>query len=169
MANPEKSGWITGGTATEEDQILVSKRLNALLPGGSHGVFTEIVQGTMISARVYDKDLHIDFYFFHNSTQFECRNNYCHFLSVDANPAVVHSYWGDTLEEVIDIAFTTVYPHFLDMCSKIAEVECILPKTTKTVWKCLVCGGQSESQIQTEVHCLAYHPYSPPVKSAGKI
>lgn len=160
----EKEYWSADGKPTEAGRICVSETLSALLPKEHHPVFTEI-RNQDINARVF-----VGKHFLHFSVGF-CRgadfgctvSGYRRRLG---EYLFLHAHHGDTLEKVIHCAFVAIWPQFLDMCSKIAEVECLLPNST---WKCLVCGAISPEKEEAESHCLENHPYSPPVKSAGKI
>jgi hypothetical protein len=162
MSNIENPVWPPGGKPTEAARILVSERLSALLPKDEKPIFVNDVGMNYLLARVFNGSHYLQFLFLRTEyTHFVCSFQYCVYLSAKDNPVLLDSYCGDTLEEVIDCAFTTVYPHFLDMCSKIAETGC--------TWTCMVCGFLSDTKVEAEVHCLKNHPYSTPVKSAGKI
>jgi len=143
---------------TEADRITISERLSGLLPQDHRPVFTELsnnVLGVRARFSVQRHMVQLFFWWCPETGRFKGTVN---------DPCLLdQKEWFSTLEEAVDLTFAAIWPAFMDMCFKLTEVD--MPDRR---FVCVVCGTDFYDKDEAEYHCLEYHPYSPPVKSANK-
>lgn len=156
MAEEEREWW-----PKEDDRITVSKRLSAQMPEGHRPVFTEILLGSSVAARIILNGCWMYFVFLRSGSTYSY--DLWSLSNPSSSPLKQTGPSCSSLEEAVDVAFAFAWPRFADASSKITFDE------AEQKYRCEICDTTvSEYPPDVFVHCLREHPYSE-TKSALKV